>query len=405
MSDGSWLNGCSRAFRLIIATSWLAPDVMRTQQEQSIREAVNGGVDWTEYLFLVDRHRTPALSWSALKRVPGLDIPEFAERQLKQRSDACRLQAVRHMWMLTEVLKGFQSAGIPVMPMKGPLLSLDLYDDVGVRQSKDLDLLVLPQDITRTRACLEQMGWSLDPGLTCLTPRQWEACLKQDRHIEFRHPDGRHSLEIHWRCNRWDTPEQTTRRWARATPSVFQGYPYQAMNFIDQTLYLCSHGSEHVWCRAKWLGDLARMYSGNRVDWAAALEEACETNQERPLLLCLRLLREAYGLPLPTSYTKDRYLPPFLIHAAAGLISEPEEYESQGPFIRLRNGFRKTRYHRQLRPDHSLRHNFADLAYVPEDFRTLRLPDILFWAYVPLRPFLWAWRRLVRTRLTPRTAK
>jgi hypothetical protein len=24
----------------------------------------------------------------------------------------------------------------------------------------------------------------------------------------------------------------------------------------------------------------------------------------------------------------------------------------------------------------------------------LRLPDSLFWLYVPLRPFLWAWRHL-----------
>jgi hypothetical protein len=30
--------------------------------------------------------------------------------------------------------------------MKGPILSLELYGDVGLRQSHDLDLMVKPQD-------------------------------------------------------------------------------------------------------------------------------------------------------------------------------------------------------------------------------------------------------------------
>jgi hypothetical protein len=28
----------------------------------------------------------------------------------------------------------------------------------------------------------------------------------------------------------------------------------------------------------------------------------------------------------------------------------------------------------------------------------LRLPDRLFWAYTPLRPFLWVWRHLLRPK-------
>jgi hypothetical protein len=46
---------------------------------------------WMEYLRLVDRHRTPALSWAALRRVPGLVIPEPAKQELQKRSDACRI--------------------------------------------------------------------------------------------------------------------------------------------------------------------------------------------------------------------------------------------------------------------------------------------------------------------------
>ncbi len=113
MPQTAWLPGSSPAFRLMIATSWLAPDTWQGKQEQAIREAFEAGPEWAEYLRLVDRHRTPALSWSALKRVPGLDIPEQTKRELHQRSDACRMQAVRHAQQLRVVLNAFNRLEFP----------------------------------------------------------------------------------------------------------------------------------------------------------------------------------------------------------------------------------------------------------------------------------------------------
>src|ERR1035441_2929306 len=96
MPETSWLQTASPAFRLMIATSWLAPASWQNQQEEAIREALCAGLDWMEYIHLVDRHRTPALSWAALRRVTGLEIPEAAKQELQKRSDACRMQAVRN---------------------------------------------------------------------------------------------------------------------------------------------------------------------------------------------------------------------------------------------------------------------------------------------------------------------
>ena len=75
MPETQWLQRSSPAFRLMMATSWLAPDSWKENQEKAIRKAIEAEPDWTEYLSLVDRHRTPALSWAALRRVPGIMIP------------------------------------------------------------------------------------------------------------------------------------------------------------------------------------------------------------------------------------------------------------------------------------------------------------------------------------------
>src|ERR1039457_7027630 len=117
MPEASWLQSASPAFRLMIATSWLAPACWQEKQEQAIREAIQvigAGMDWMEYIRLVDRHRTPALSWAALKRVPGLEIPEPARQELQKRSDACRMQAMRHCIHLSSMLKAFNRAGLPL---------------------------------------------------------------------------------------------------------------------------------------------------------------------------------------------------------------------------------------------------------------------------------------------------
>src|SRR6266567_623874 len=181
MTSIEWINECSSAFRLMLATSWLAPDGRRPEQKEAIRRACSAGPDWDEYLCLVDRHRIPAMSWASLKCVPDLCLQENVVRELRRRSDACRMQSMLRLQLLAGVLRRFNRASIPVMPLKGPLLSIEMYGDPGLRQSKDR---------------------------------------------------------------------------------------------IDLTLYLCNHGSNHAWFRAKWLGDLARIHAAGSVDWMAALTRA-----------------------------------------------------------------------------------------------------------------------------------
>ena len=89
----------------MIATSWLAPDSWRAQQEETIGQACADGITWDDYLRRVDRHRTPALGWAALKRVAGLVIPEPIANELRKRSDACRMQAIVHLQLLANVLE------------------------------------------------------------------------------------------------------------------------------------------------------------------------------------------------------------------------------------------------------------------------------------------------------------
>jgi hypothetical protein len=398
MAKAEWLQGTSPAFRLMIATSWLAPDPWRLNQEEAVREAVGAGPDWAEYLRLVDRHRIPALSWAALKRVPGLAIPESARKGLQERSDACRMQAVRHSLLLAKVLKAFNQAEISVMPFKGPILSAELYGDVSLRQCKDLDIAVPPEDIARAQACLENLGWRPEISNRSLTPRQLESFWRFESNLVFvRSVEGSH-LELHWR-HEWETPDQTDARWARCIPSVWQGCSHLAMNPIDQVLYLCSHGGRHAWFRAKWLGDLACIHVQGRVNWETALDEARSTGQERPLLAGLRLLKEVHGLSLPDLPGNPyKNLPSFLIDNPLRALQVVQEPGDGGVLDLLHETLRWNIHDLLALPQKSWRETLARRFYFPSDYEVVRLPDYLFWAYTPLRPVLWAWRGLSHIR-------
>jgi len=306
------------------------------------------------------------------------------------------MQAMRHSLILVEVLKAFNRAAITVMPLKGPILSFDLYGDVGLRQSKDLDIAVAMEDIQQAQACLENLGWRLDSGYFPLSLRQRESFLLHEHHLGFVHPQGGCILELHWR-NQWETSSLNSDRWARSIPSIWQGAAHQAMHPIDLVLYLCSHGAEHAWSRAKWLGDLARIQTEGRVGWEAVLIEARRTSQQRALLACLRLLQDVYRLPLPVlpgDPWKD--LPSLLIGGPLYSLKAPEEPTVPSVLATLPGLLPRYRYNRLVHPQKTLWNTLAELAYSRVDFRVLRLPDSLFWAYTPLRPVLWLWRRVIR---------
>jgi hypothetical protein len=401
VADASWLDGSSAAFRLMIATSWLAPESWRKKQEEAILEAVGANLDWMEYIRLVDRHRTPALGWAALKRVPNLKIPEYVAQQLQKGSDACRRQGLTHSMLLAVVLKGLNRAGIPAMSLKGPILSFDLYGDIGLRQSNDLDLEVLQEDIVPAVNCLEGLGWHLESEYSPPSPRQWKSFLEHERHITLLRSKGC-TLEVHWRSD-WDGPEKPSLRWTSSIPSVWQGCSLQKMHPIDLLLYLSNHGADHAWFRAKWLGDLARIHATGLMDWRATLEHARAAKQTRALLAGLLLLREVYGLPLPDLPEEAwREVPRSLIKASLRALRVSEE-PGTGPLAIARAGLARRRRARLINPERTWRETVASLAYAPGNLFVLRLPDSLFWAYAPLSPILFAWRLAMRGKLAKRS--
>jgi hypothetical protein len=381
------------------ATSWLAPPGREERQRAAILEAVAAGVDWEAYLVLVGRHRTPALSWAALARVPEATPPGPVRKALGRADRAARLQAMALAGHLAGILEAFAQAGIPVMPLKGPLLSLRLYGDPHLRQAKDLDLMVPLEDLARGERMLLGLGWVPAGSGAKLTPRQWRAVVRHEHHLEFRHPGSGVNLELHWRNHDEGTVE-TRGRWERSSAAAWQEWPCRAMGPADLVLFLCSHGASHQWMRMKWLGDLARLHAEEAVDWEAVLALARAGRTVPALLQALRLLEILHGLPRPALPGDPwRNLPERLVTAPLHALADPLALGGPANVWRaLKVRLAEAAYRRALLAHEPLRRRLADLVYCRPDYEVLRLPDALYWAYVPLRPLLWVYRRFLLSR-------
>ena len=388
MPQSDWLRKASPAFQLMIASSWIAPESLRDIQDQAVQLACDAGLNWTEYLQLIDRHRTPATSWAALKRTPKVHVPQEVKRELQRRSDLCRCQAMLHLQLLTRILQLLNQSKIPVMPLKGPLLSFALYGDVGLRQSKDLDILVPQGEIRRTQECLESAGWRLGAEYFSLSLRQWEATFRHEHHVRYVHPQQGCQLELHWRCSLLQRTEQ---HWARSRTAELAGSFYQAMSPADLASYLPEHGSIHQWFRAKWLGDLARFHCNSQIDWMDVLAHARTMGLEQPVLLGLQLIGDCYDLPFPSAPGSLRKkLPDRLASRSVRALTSRDEPTARNAWTRFKDNVLTYGYYRMLWPS---RFWWGWVIHRRRDFRLLPLPDRFFLLYIPLRPLLWLWRR------------
>ncbi|MGC9152074.1 MAG: nucleotidyltransferase family protein, partial [Microbacter sp.] len=117
--------------------------------------------DWNYFLTIViERGMGPICH----KKLPLLSnhasVPEQVRSKLQQAYYKTFSRSVTLYDYFRKVVSAFNQAGIDVVALKGIYLSEYLYQDVGLRQFSDIDLLVKEADGEKCLRILEQLGYS-----------------------------------------------------------------------------------------------------------------------------------------------------------------------------------------------------------------------------------------------------
>jgi hypothetical protein len=249
-------------------------------------------VDWDALVPLAAFHRVAPLLERALREGGASGVPTSARAEL-----AAYVRTISHRSLLltgelARLLKQLEAGGVQAIPFKGPALAALLYGDPALRHFDDLDVLVRAADFPAAKETVLALGFQ---------PRE-----QHSLHESFSRVRGDMEivLELHWAF--MPLPEvfpfdsHLEAAWARCETVSLGGHKALAFAPADQLLYLCAHGSRHLWFRLQWICDVAQLiHTRPDLDWPRLMAQAKASGGPRMLYLGLSLAHDLLGAPLP----------------------------------------------------------------------------------------------------------
>jgi hypothetical protein len=175
----------------------------------------------------------------------------------------------RHLVRLIDL---FREHRIEALPFKGPTLSASLYDDPGLREFADIDVLVRRDAIPLVRTLMAANGYKLSMPAGARSAASYLRCRHE---LSFVAADGS-LVEIHQcflaPCYALLLENETL--WRRLDRITLFGREMLSLHHADLLLVLCAHGMKHCWSQLRWICDIAMLIVKYRAaDWPEENEE------------------------------------------------------------------------------------------------------------------------------------
>ncbi|MBR2566363.1 MAG: nucleotidyltransferase family protein [Paenibacillus sp.] len=354
-------------------------------------------MDWPLFVQLVYHHRLYSVIYVRLKQMNLPSVPQTVMESLKQQYTINTFRMLQLTAEMEQVCGAFRERGIRTITLKGPALAHDLYGDVSMRTSKDLDILIPVQEVEAAERILIGLGYQCKEGERSLTVRSWKW---REHHICYIHPEKRTQVEIHWRLNP-DSGRETDFEllWKRSRFSSYTQTPVRMLEREDLWVYLVTHGARHGWFRLRWLLDMDQMIRTMPLDTKKVERRLKAEGRLSIGSQTLHLASDLLHTPL-----SDDYLSIMAMSNRAGqrlaragalfmndMLDSPAELPNyQSYLFSLRSARQKWFF-------------FIERLYPSTwDVHQLPLPRSLYFLYFPLRPFLWFWRRFKKSTMTER---
>jgi len=261
--------------------------------------------DWTVFTKMaIDRAAAPLIVDKLPKLNNAGQFPDGVLRSLKQAS----LRTLTRNMVLTEhfrqVVRAFNEAEIPVIALKGSMLSEWLYGNINLRQFSDLDLLVPQEKGLAAVEILRKMGYDSNDFLII------SDFVKENSSIVHYTPMIKNgvSVEIHIRIHSemevYHLDLQSI--WQQAVPLQLHGV--HALGFCpeDLLLHLCIHLDKHFRSgpfQFTCMYDLVNMlnHKGDVLNWDLFEQKCIQAKAESVTYKYLLLVQKYMNGQLPVA--------------------------------------------------------------------------------------------------------
>jgi hypothetical protein len=366
---------------LLIICSMPADDA----KARAFHDLAASAIDWELLISLAQKRSIFPLLYRRIIDSSTDTIPESALDTLRSLYHANSIGNYLIFREMMRIITLFRNEKIPVIPLKGPLLAHLAYGDIALRIFCDIDLLVPKPHLVKARDLLFSSGYSLAAPMD-----ETADALHRKSGFEYElvSNDGAFHLEL-----RWELSERSVSFnfddggiWNRVVTVPMPEGEVTSLSAEDHLLYLCIHGTKHFFSSFKWVVDIAKFLSHQKVfDWDWITKEARRTGNERMLLIALSVTHVLLDSPIPPPLLRriegDRVvdeLTRLICHDLFTYEQTPRSFmEAQRLNIRMRERLiDRIRYfvHIAINPN-------------PQDAAFLPLPRHLSFLYFLVRPF------------------
>ncbi len=374
-----------------------------------MKNMIGQGFDWKTFSRLAVFHRVvPVVTDFLDAHLPG-SVPPGAPAALKRAREYERLRSLKLMGETVRLAKLLEKNGITAVFLKGPVLALQLYGDVSLREAGDIDILVHEKDLDRIHRIMRENRFGVhprrhEPFFSSATARKNH--MKRFNHINFKGDESEGSgpkarIECHYRLfnNPAFFPLHMENIRDRLQVFEYAGTRFHLLPPYDEILYLLAHGAVHQWYHLKWLLDISRLCVSATPDWERLFAGARHWGLERAAAQGLLLSRLLLDTPRPANLRELRYnerITAKLTRTAARIITGAEHRMlPQREFFSLE----RKPYLLRLKKDPGYKVRQLKIFLNPGDKgKTLRFPRVLSPIYHAFNSFLRLYRGIAGNR-------
>jgi hypothetical protein len=236
------------------------------ERRRAVAEKTQSATDWHRLLRIAARHRVSGLVAHGLRDAKAA-VPEAIAAALAKEESRIALSNVRSAAESHRMVAALAADGVDALLLKGVTLNLLAYGGLGLKESRDIDLLVAPESFAAASRTLAASGYdrlSPDPALDDKAAAAW---MERCKESAWLHRGQGHLVELHIQLadNKamiagigLDSPRQKI--------DLGGGMTVETLADEELLAYLFLHGATHGWARLKWLADVAALLAPRTPD-------------------------------------------------------------------------------------------------------------------------------------------
>ena len=258
-------------------------------------DLIKEGVQWERFTQSAMKNGSTILVYEALKGItPYVHIPQYAFDKLKFAYLFVVSKITSQHKDMMELLRLFAENDIPIIPLKGTLLSKRLYGDIAMRGlNVDFDFLIEEKNKERAEILLEEAGYSLNPDVE-IKKWQWQ-------HI-FSRPKAT-MIDLHWDITMMcRNKERLDGLWKGTQLAEEEGIRYYEFKEEELLLYLSVHlVNSSSFNQLRYVSDINELLNRYRIAlvWSSIIEKARRWKVSNSLYTALNLSKSLFNSDVP----------------------------------------------------------------------------------------------------------